>query len=260
MTFWKHPDVRFHLFYSKKKNTLKARLLVEWSKVNYSLLYLRMNYQFYQIPSPNSHEKVYDVTSYLQKLLYVIKNRILPELYSKTKTYSYKYSIRLFAAFADGDNCFPEDWQIQNWTTLESCPHSQRLGNIQKCNMGSFLFNNSFFLFLIPVFCPGRICVYDFTGQTGGLHIQRTKRTSQYFFSPDFVSRLSLTFWFYSNSIDHSVVHFCGATRAWNHIWSQLKYPHIFIKGLFSLIIQHQHLHTHTHLSSNTKMLFLIHK
>lgn len=68
-----------------------------------------MNYQFYQTPSSNSHEKVYDITSYLQKLLYAIKNMILSELYNKTKIYSYKYSIRLFAAFADGDNFFPED-------------------------------------------------------------------------------------------------------------------------------------------------------
>lgn len=216
----------------KKTQTLKARLLFERSKVNYSLLYLRMNYQFYQTPSSNSHEKVYDITSYLQKLLYAIKNMILSELYNKTKIYSYKYSIRLFAAFADGDNFFPEDWQIQNWTTLESCPHSQRLGYIQKCNMGSFLFNNSFFPFLIPVFCLGRVCVYVFRGQTGGFHIQRTKRISQHFFFPfDFMSRLSLMFWFYSSSIDHSV--FCGATRVWNHTWPQWNTLTYLLKDCF---------------------------
>lgn len=54
-------------------------------------------------------KRFYDVTSYLEKLLYGNKNMILSELYSKTKTYPFKYSIRLFAAFADGDNFFPED-------------------------------------------------------------------------------------------------------------------------------------------------------
>lgn len=105
-------------------------------------------------------KKFYDVTSYLQKL-YVLKNMILPELFSKTKTYSYKYSIGLFAAFADGDNFFPEDWQAQNRTTLERCPHSQRLKPIQKCNMGTFLFNNIFFPILIPVFLPWKnLCMF----------------------------------------------------------------------------------------------------